>query len=624
MCGIVGVASTKALESIDESWLNGSLDLLRHRGPDSRGTFRSPKTNVLLGHTRLAILDLSTSGSQPMSTPNERYTIVFNGEIYNYRSIRETLSGLGHSFESGTDTEVLLKGYEEWGSNVLDKLLGAFAFAIYDQSTESLFMARDRFGEKPLYYSIIGGSIVFGSEPKVILSRPNFEATVDRTSLDHYIRFGYGPRSNSMLSNIHKLPPAHYLTWQTDSGELNIGEYWSIERQSTDRITLNENEIVDQLHVHLSASVDSQFVSDVPIGVLLSGGLDSSLITALASESGRSIQTFTVTFPEHERFNEGKHARSIAEYFETKHTEIPASRITPSVFLDFIEGMDDPIADSSALATFVLSELVAQHCTVAIGGDGADELFGGYVHYQHLIRMQGLYKSVPHALRAPISRATLAVVPYGVRGRYWISAFGRDAASRPPILNEFFDPSDKKVLRHKFFSEVGLDPGSTSEFMSDRSLTGRALRRDLEHYLPDDILIKVDRMSMLQSLEIRAPFLDKNVVGFVLNNIPLSQMVTQNDKKIYLRKLGKRLLPATHDLTRKQGFSVPLISWIRSDPEWRALFNELLLGSSESFHEHKIGVQLLRGADRGRDTSQQIFSLAVLELWRRKYHVQPS
>jgi len=620
MCGIAGLVSTKPISSGDIDWMNQASEILEHRGPDSHGKFLDPMKRGFLVHRRLAIRDLSEEGHQPMSLDDNSVVIVFNGEIYNFAELREDLHKSGHTFRSQTDTEVILKGYAEWGYGVVDRLVGAFAFGIFNNVTGDLFLARDRIGEKPLYFAKGDGELAFASELKALSERPKFIKEVNRNALHNYLSVGYGLQQESMIDGISKLPPAHYLTWNGSTGSFRIERYWSRPALISQPLALSHKEKIHLLDEHLRRAVTSQLTADVPVGVLLSGGLDSSLITSYAAESATEVNTYTVTFSGHDKFDEGQQASIVAKHFHTNHTELDGSGIGIEILDSVMKGLDDPIADSSAIPTFLISQLLRKHCTVALGGDGGDEVFGGYVHYQHLLHLTNHLKHVPLSLREKISTQLLAFTPLGMKGRYWLSAYGTDLGSPVPSLPYLFDTSSMgKILKPEFQCKAESDNEKQDSNWPISEAVSRAQFFDLTNYLPEDILVKVDRMSMQNSLEVRAPMLDVNLIEFVSRNFTAEQLVSPNGGKLPLREIAKNRLPHALNIDRKQGFSVPIRSWIQNDIRWKRRMEELLLESDNSMHNREFAVKLLKSIAKGRDTSQQIYSLAILELWRRKY-----
>lgn len=621
MCGIVGLASSGSLSDADHEWLWDSVRRLKHRGPDSEGEFVSRDNRVILGHRRLAVIDTSQSAAQPMIDASG-VAIVLNGEIYNFQELRATLVGLGHEFRSHGDTEVVLRGFLEWDVTVLERLLGAYSFGVYDPRDGRLILARDRAGEKPLYYSFAGGKLIFASEAKAIVNRPGFVRRVDLAALDSYLHVGYGRLDRSLFHGVAKVPPGHSLVWNLRDTEVSVSPYWSLPSLGVSAGDIGEASLVERLDALLERAVSSQLVADVPVGVLLSGGVDSSLITAYAAEARSSISTFTIRFPQYADLDETAHARQIAAFFGTSHTELDASDVNPDLVRHLGSILDDPIADSSLIPTFLVSELVRAHCTVALGGDGGDELFGGYNHYSRLVTLQRRTGWIPRTARRAAAYGALRVLPEGFKGRNWAGALGHDYGGPTPALGVMFGAR----ARHRLVPELAGVAPRAEEARSrilevGRDIVDTACRLDFATYLPEDILVKVDRASMMNSLEIRAPFLDRALIEFAFGSVPSPLKATAAGRKLLLKQVARVKLPDSFDLNRKQGFSIPLGTWLRHSAPWREFFRDVLLGSPSSFLNRNSVTSLLEGHDRGLRNSERLFSLVMLELWRQQFDV---
>jgi asparagine synthase (glutamine-hydrolysing) len=620
MCGIIGMAARA--EAPPRQWLGAGCDALRHRGPDGAGEWWSEDGRVGLAHRRLAIIDLSAAGHQPMHDSTGELCIVFNGEIYNFTDLREQLAAKGHTFRSRTDTEVILAAYRQWGAECVTRFNGMFAFALYDTRQRSLFMARDRAGEKPLFYSLADGALRFASELKGLMADPAFPRRIDADALDCYLAMGFIPGERCILQGVRKLPPAHAMLFDARSGEMKVWRYWDLPPPAdagADAPRL-ETELIAELEVLLDDAVRRQLVADVPVGVLLSGGVDSSLITAMAVRSAPAVKTFTVCFPGHGSFDESGHARLIARHFATEHLELQAAETTPELLPMLARQFDEPIVDSSMLPTYLVSRLVREHCTVALGGDGGDELFGGYGHYDRLLWMKGNLGRVPREVRVPIARAAEAILPIGFKGRNWLQGLAEDLDSGLPLIGSYFDAG----ARRRLLSNGRSASAVAEEIRHERiprtdDLLERATRMDFENYLAEDILVKVDRASMLNSLEVRAPLLDYRVIEFAFGKVPSELKATVSGRKLLLKKLAARLLPPHFDTRRKQGFSIPLASWLR-EPAWQGFFRDVLL-APDSFFSAKLATELLDGHLKGRSNSERLFALVMFELWRREYRI---
>ncbi|MBI5450730.1 MAG: asparagine synthase (glutamine-hydrolyzing) [Gammaproteobacteria bacterium] len=622
MCGIIGIASSSPNK--DRDWLITGRDAMAHRGPDDAGLWWSADNQICLGHRRLAIIDLSPAGHQPMQDAAGSFTIVFNGEIYNYRELRRELIAMGHTFCSHSDTEVILAAYREWGVDCLTRLNGVFAFALYDISQQTLFIARDRAGEKPLFYWLAGGELRFASELKGLMADPTFPRRIDPEALDLYLSMGYVPGNRCMMQGVKKLPPAHALLFNLTSSSVRIWRYWQLpEPPSPGRADRwDEQGLLDELEILLEDAVRLQLVADVPVGVLLSGGVDSSLITAMAVRASSQVRTFTVGFPGFSKYDESEHARLIARHFGTDHIELNAGDVAPDLLPVLARQYDEPMVDSSMIPTYLVSQLVRQHCTVALGGDGGDELFGGYAHYSRLLWTNKQFEWVPSILRKFIAYSAGAILPAGFKGRNWLQSLSCDLNHSLPMIAAFFDDA----MRHKLMSNAvgGSWPLVAEGVWGSRipavdNLLQRATRMEFENYMAEDILVKVDRASMLNSLELRAPMLDYRIIEFAFGQVPSSLKTTVSNRKILLKRLAARLLPPEFDQQRKQGFSIPLAEWLKISP-WRDYFHEILLDERCLFDKKAI-YGLIRGQDKGRNNQERLFGLVLFELWRREYQV---
>lgn len=622
MCGIIGIASKVLVH--DRDWINSGRDAMRHRGPDDAGTWWSAEGRVGFGHRRLSIIDLSPAGHQPMQDAGGELCIVFNGEIYNFSSLRAELATKGHIFRSHSDTEVILAAYREWGTDCLSHLNGMFAFALYDGRQRQLFIARDRAGEKPLFYAQAGGALRFASELKGLMADPAFPRRMDPEALDCYLTMGFVPGERCMLQGVNKLPPAHALVFNLDSGQSRLWRYWHVPEWNpwTNSGEADEVTLLDELESLLEDAVRRQMVADVPVGVLLSGGVDSSLITAMAVRASSKVKTFTIRFPGHGQYDETEHARLIARHFSTEHTELEAGESTVDLLPLLVRQFDEPIVDSSMIPTYLVSQLVRQHCTVALGGDGGDELFGGYIHYNRMLWIQETLSRIPQSLRTFSAQAAEYLLPTGFKGRKWLQGLGVDLRQGLPLIAaSSFDRTARKAL----MSRNGQWPLIAESIHGQQTpqtadLLQRATRMDFASYLPDSILVKVDRSSMLNSLEVRAPLLDYRLIEFAFGKVPSHLKATPTKRKVLLKNLTTRLLPPEFDQHRKQGFTIPLGSWLQAGP-WQQLFREVLLGTENPFFCRKAMSKLLDGQANGLSNSERLFALVAFELWRREYQI---
>jgi asparagine synthase (glutamine-hydrolysing) len=621
MCGIIGVASRTAVS--DRGWLALGRDALRHRGPDHAGEWWSADGCVGVGHRRLAIIDLSPAGHQPMQDADGGSCIVLNGEIYNFADLRQELMAQGHAFRTHSDTEVILAAYREWGTDCLSRLNGMFAFALYDNRRRQLFIARDRAGEKPLFYALADGALRFASELKGLMADPALPRRIDPEALDCYLAMGFVPGERSMLHGVKKLPPAHALAFDLNNGQSRLWRYWQLPELSASAATGEADEagLLDELEALLEDAVRRQLVADVPVGVLLSGGVDSSLVTAMAVRAAPKVKTFTIRFPGFGQYDETEHARLIARHFGTEHVELVAAESTVDLLPLLARQFDEPMVDSSMIPTYLVSRLVREHCTVALGGDGGDELFGGYAHYNRLLWLQKHLGGVPQSLRLAAANAAQALLPVGFKGRNWLQGLGVDLRTGLPLIFSLFDRGTRRRLmaRHSAW-ELAAERIREQRIPKSADLLQRATRMDFGNYLAEDILVKVDRASMLNSLEVRAPLLDYRLIEFAFGKVPSHLKATVNSRKILLKKLTQRVLPREFDRQRKQGFSIPLASWLQSGP-WKALFREVLLDSDNTVFDRKEVSSLLAGQAKGRVNSERLFALVLFELWRREYQI---
>lgn len=618
MCGILGVASLVPIA--DRSWLGkGNLSIC-HRGPDDAGSWWSEDLRVGLSHRRLAIIDLSANGHQPMHNHQNDITITFNGEIYNYKAIRDVLKSKGYSFNTASDTEVIMHAYKEWGPDCVKHFVGMFAFALLDKKEQKLMIARDRAGEKPLYYAHTGGTLKFASELKALMADPLFKRKLNYTALDCYLYMGYIPGDLCILENVQKLPPAHYLLFDLTSGNFTVSRYWELPAFESN--TKTDTEILDEMETLLEDAVKLQMVAaDVPVGVLLSGGVDSSLVTAMAARAAEKVKTFTITFPGFAKHDEAAHARLIADHFKTEHLELQAGEADPGLLGMMAKQFDEPMADSSMIPTFLVSKLIRQYCTVALGGDGGDELFGGYPHYNRLLWMQKKAGIFPRPLRAAAAGIGSKLLPTGFKGRNWLQAMGTDFTTDVPLTALFFDKGKRAQLMEGNQHWHPMAENIRAQRLPNAGgFLERVTKMDFENYLAEDILVKVDRSSMLNSLEVRAPFLDHRIIEFAFGKVPARLKTDPSNRKILLKQLCARILPPAFDKNRKQGFSIPLSHWLNKGP-WSDLFTDVLQ-SSNSFFDHRFTGALLAQQKKGMANSERLYALVLFELWKKEYSIE--
>jgi len=619
MCGIVGYAGRPG--AVTANLLAAMRDTIAHRGPDDSGIWSSPDGSVVLGHRRLAILDLSPAGAQPMENSSRRSVIVFNGEIYNHEELRRELAAGGVHFTGRSDTEVLLAAYDAWGERCVARLRGMFAFAIYDQTRRVLFLARDRAGEKPLYWAEHRGGLVFASELKALMADPEFPRRLSPEGLAYYLSFGYVPGDKCILEGVHKLPPAHCLSWSLTGGAPKINRYWDIPSARRDDAS-SIDELTDDLQRLLTAAVSEQLVADVPLAVLLSGGVDSSLVAAIAAQvSHHKVRTFTVTLPNHPRLDESRFARSVAQYLGTDHVELPLDHSSADLVQKLAIQFDEPIADSSMIPTYLLAKTVSQHCKVVVGGDGGDELFGGYRSYQSALQREKLRDRLPRAARSLIAATARRILPNGAKGRNALMALNGTTADGIAQSAVWTDPADyPRISPWLFRRSQKYSPTLWRRNLVEeaRGLPGAAMAADFRSYLPEDILVKVDRAAMLCSLEVRAPFLDQRVIEFAYERIPNRLQATLQQRKILLKRLAKRLLPPDLDIDRKQGFTIPISKWLTPAilQDWRDDCREQI--------QSVLSDAAVRRLIRRRENmagEHSLYAAIMLTTWMRHYHV---
>jgi asparagine synthase (glutamine-hydrolysing) len=611
-------------------------DALAHRGPDAFGEWNDPVAGVGLAHRRLSILDLSPEGGQPMLSACGRYAVVFNGEIYNHDHLRSTLSP--HSWRGHSDTEVMLEAFSRWGvENALPHFIGMFALAVWDRTERSLLLARDRFGEKPLYYSRLGGTWVFASELKALRADSRFPAQINRDALAAYLRYGCIPAPSSIYEGVYKLPPGSFLRIRPQSSaEATPQPYWSClaaaERVRADMFAGSDSAAVDSLETVLRDAVGRQCIADVPLGAFLSGGVDSSLIVALMqTQSARPIRTFTIGFREW-GYDEVPHAAAVAKCLGTEHTELYVEAgEARSVIPHLPDCYDEPFADSSQIPTYLVAKLARNHVTVALSGDGGDELFGGYNRHVWASRMQAANRKLPFW-----ARRRAAQLIKGISPARWDAMF-RCLPVRLPST-----PGDKL---HKLARALGADsPGALYDsFVSQWSdpaailLGGRELAAwalppgfgggaeqmqlaDTKGYLPDDILVKVDRATMALSLESRAPFLDHSVFEFAWR-LPQSLKIRSGSGKWVLRQLLYRYVPRELIERPKAGFGVPIDSWLRGPlREWaEALLDESRLRQEGFFRPEPIRQVWREHLSGTRNWQHQLWIILMFQAWNERW-----
>jgi asparagine synthase (glutamine-hydrolysing) len=596
--------------------------VIRHRGPDAGGEYLDG--HVGLAHRRLSIIDLSAQGNQPMFSANGRQVIVFNGEIYNFQELRTGLEQDGFVFRTRTDTEVLLALYGKLGTACLEKLNGMFAFAIWDLDRKTLFLARDRIGKKPLYYYHGGGDrLAFASEIKALLQVQELSFEVEPTAVADFLKYHFIPAPKTIYRNVYKLPPGHFLVLQA-GGEPRVAEYWDVDFSI--RACGRFEEAQDELLDLLAKSTACRMIADVPLGAFLSGGIDSSAVVALmAKASPTPVRTCTIGFDD-KRHDESPFAREVAELFATEHKEYLVNADLQETVAVLPRFFDEPFADSSAVPTYHVSRLARQAVTVALAGDGGDESFAGYDKYAVELKEDLARRFVPRPLLSTahvLSRGWRHPIPRKMHSLTG-SALMEPGRAFYQTNSYIDDQGLHRVLSDKLNHACrGYDPAEQTLFHY-RKVAGadhvtRMLYTDLKTYLPDDILVKVDRMSMAHSLEVRAPFLDYRIIEFAAA-LASDWKIKNNNKKIILRRTFSRLLPERILNRAKHGFTVPLDNWFRSDLK---AFAERILLHYDQLAEYldPCGVQVLWQQHQTQKANHGtvLWSLLMLALWQREY-----
>jgi len=608
MCGICGYVGIQ----VDISILEMMVQSLRHRGPDDFGYWTNNK--VALGHTRLAIIDLTEAASQPMTTQDSRYVLVFNGEIYNYRELRRDLEQEGEVFQSTSDTEVILLGYRKWGKEILERLRGMFAFAIWDANLQQLFLARDRIGIKPLFYAPLANAFVFASEIKAILAHPRLSRKMNPAAVDSYLKLGYVPGPETIFQGIQVVMPGYWVEWK--DGVVQAHQYWAPDFRNTPHVG-REEDLIEELDEKLNDAIKSHLVADVPVGAFLSGGIDSSLVAAIAQRhSLEPLRTFTIGFSD--GGDERHFARTVAVYIHSDHHERLITTDLVSHLPRLLWHLEQPLFDNSILPTYLVSQIAREKVKVVLSGDGGDEPFAGYDWTRYALALPNLPR-----LWSPSG---------------WQWAYQRGLAGLfKKLLYDLGHGEDSRYVRRMSVSRSLRHWLYTSEFLQllendppqeyldgflkralVRDSRDRFLYADLCAYLPEDVLFKVDRMSMANALEVRVPFLDHHFLEWVLK-LPFSMRYSHGRGKYLLRKLAARYLPSIILKPRKQGFTVPMGRWLHG--ELGNLAAELF--SSKTFRERSIvrpqAALALLDMHRSKryELGHRIWSLVILEVWAR-------
>lgn len=626
MCGICGIVNLKSANPIERGLLQRMNDIIEHRGPDDEGFFVGQ--NIGLAMRRLSIIDLA-GGHQPIFNEDQTICVILNGEIYNYLELKQTLEQLGHQFATRSDTETIVHAYEEWGDECASRLRGMFAFAVWDKKQERLFIARDRLGKKPVYYYTDGKRLFFGSEIKALLENEATPRRLNFRALDAYLTLGYVPAPDTMFEGIHKLPAGHVMS--VSHGHYEIREYWDLEYDQSQPRTLPEYR--EQLKALLEESVRIRLMSDVPLGAFLSGGIDSSLVVALMSRyMNQPVKTYSVGFAQRE-LNELPYARMTAERLGTNHHEIPVDTCTPELVEKLVWHLDEPVADPAAVPTYLVSQLARETVTVVLTGEGGDELFAGYDYYR-----ANPFPQLRWTLPEGVNQRALPMLARGInsvlgRQRYhertiwymsmppgaqmaaWVAIFTDEARERlytPPAHFRAAANRAKEAFTHFYTRYEGLDE------------LHRLMYIDTKVWLADDLLMKVDKMSMATSLEARCPFLDHRLMEFVAT-IPSNLKLNGGTSKYILKEIAAEILPEAIIRRPKHTFDVPIGTWIKGSLRdlTQNIISEGVIPGEKLFSEDYICGRMWSDLETNTPgVARQFWSLLNLGLWARKYRVQ--
>lgn len=623
MCGIIGFVNQNSQQPVNERIARAMNDAITHRGPDDEGFYF--KNQTVLGMRRLSIIDLA-GGHQPISNEDGTVWVVFNGEIYNYRELREGLLARGHHLRTNSDTETIVHLYEDYGDDLVSHLNGMFGFALWDERRQRLLIARDRMGEKPLYFTQTDEAFIFASELKALVQHPSVERRINLLALRKYLQYEFVPSPHTMLEGVHKLLPAYRLIFE--KGSWRTERYWQLSYDGG-RLKISEEEAAEEVRNRLREAVRMRLVSDVPLGVLLSGGIDSSTMAEMACEAaGGRVKTFSIAFEE-KSFDESSYARKVAEQLGTEHYE---QRFTERDMLDIVPEiprlLDEPLGDGSLIPTFLLSRFTRQHVTVALGGDGGDELFAGYPTYgAH--RMAKLYQMIPGFVRSGLIEPAVARMPVSTenlsldfKAKRFVRGASHGAGTRHTIWMGSYDAAQQReLLRPEIIAacpdEIVFDEVLPYDRLNGHSnLIEQMMKLDAAHYLSECVLFKVDRASMAASLETRAPFLDHTFIEFVLK-LPIEMKLKGLTGKYILKKAMRGRLPDDVIDRPKKGFGMPVAKWVKGElrslvrdtfsPERlnrRGLFNAAYV--QRLLDEHERGVA---------DHRKLIWTLLMFEMW---------
>jgi len=606
MCGFVGFTNKINDASIV---LGKMMDRIKHRGPDSDGKYVDEQ--IAMGFRRLSIIDLSDQGSQPIFNEDKSLVLTFNGEIYNYKDLREELVASGHKFYTQTDSEVLIHGYEQWGEDMLDKLRGMFAFVIFNKNTNEVFGARDFFGIKPLYYAKMGETLMWGSEIKSFLDHPHFKKELNTDVLETYLTFQYSPTTETFFKNVYKLPAAHCFTYK--NGEMNVRRYWEVKFHADNGPSLED--WVNRISDTFKNSVEVHKFADVEVGSFLSSGVDSSYVAAVANVD----KTFTVGFGEDEKYNEIGYAKEFSKYINKENF---SKVISPEEYWNSLSKiqyhMDEPLADPAAVALFFVCQIASEKVKAVLSGEGADEIFGGYNIYHNPADMASYFK-IPRPIRKAVGAVADKLphkhgINYLIRGskdldeRFIGNAYIFSEKERKDILSIKTNAPDAMAITKPFYDKV-----------KDKDDVTKMQYIDLHLWMTGDILLKADKMSMAHSLELRVPFLDRKVMELA-EQIPVKDRVTETETKYAMRLAALQACPPQTAKKKKLGFPVPIRVWLKEDKYYNIVKDKFTSPqSAQFFHTDKL-VQLLDDHRAGKyDYSRKIWTVFSFLVWYDVY-----
>jgi len=626
MCGIAGWINldNNRSQNHSEAVLHAMCERMKHRGPDSEGLWTDE--TVALGMRRLSIIDLAT-GEQPVYSEDRSVVVVMNGELYNFREVRASLEKRGHKFETRTDTEILPHLYEEYGEAMLEHINGMFAFALWDKRKQKLMIARDKFGEKPLYYGVFGNKLIFASELKVLLENPAVKGEINLDSLRQFLSFDYVPAPNSIFKGISKLPAAHFLS--VENGEIKTRRYWNLTWQKPAREqgrTIESS--AEELRELLADAVRMRLVADVPLGILLSGGVDSSTVAAFATQfSTEKVKTFSIGFEE-DSFDESKYARQVAKHLDTEHYEdILSVEKAADLISEIGLWLDEPMSDGSLIPTFLLSRFVRKHVTVALGGDGGDEIFAGYpMYFAH--KVAKAYNSVPSFLRSGLIEPVVNNLPvstknmsFDYKAKRFVRASKYDLVTRHHSwFGSFSIDEQKSLLSKDVLAQTSNDIYKSAKELLEICDAENDIEKmqflDINFYMAEDILTKVDRASMAVSLEVRAPFLDPRVAQFAAQ-LPLEYKLKGNKGKYILKKAVEPLLPKEILQRPKKGFGIPIADWLkgRLNPLMHEMLDAKRLKEQNLFDADFVQKLIKEHETNTASHHKQLWTLLVFQLW---------